>query len=68
MQSLLANYENNSLEIWQSNLLGNSPQELVNQGLNAKLTNLPDEAREKLATTIERVVNEGCQGLICIIL
>ena len=68
VQSLLANYENNSLEIWQSNLLGNSPQELVNQGLNAKLTNLPDEAREKLATTIERVINEGCQGLICIIL
>ena len=68
VQSLLANYENNSLEIWQSNLLGNSPQELVNRGLNAKLANLPSEAREKLASTIERVVNEGCQGLICIIL
>lgn len=66
--SLLANYENNPLEIWQSNLLGNSPQALVNQALHAKLTNLPDEAREKLASTIERVVNEGCQGLICIIL
>jgi hypothetical protein len=30
--------------------------------------NIPPEAREKLAGTIERVVNEGCQGLICIIL
>lgn len=66
--SMLANFENNPLEIWQSNLLGNSLQELVNQGLNAKLLNIPPEAREKLAETIEKVVNEGCQGLICIIL
>ena len=66
--SMLANFENNPLEIWQTNLLGNSLQELVNQGLNAKLNNIPPEAREKLAHTIEKVVNEGCQGLICIIL
>lgn len=66
--SLLANYENNPIEIWQSNLLGNSPQELVNQGLNTKLANLPQDAREKLAFAVEKVVNEGCQGLICIIL
>lgn len=68
VSSLLANYQNNPLEIWQSNLLGNSPQELVNRGLKAKLANLPAEAREKLASAIEKVVNEGCQGLICIIL
>jgi stage IV sporulation protein A len=66
--SMLANFENNPLDIWQTNLFGNSLQELVNQGLNAKLNNIPPEAREKLAQTIERVVNEGCQGLICIIL
>ncbi len=68
VNSMMKNYENNPLEIWQSNLFGNSLQELVNQGLNAKLANIPQEARGKLAETIERVVNEGCQGLICIIL
>ena len=66
--SMMKNFENNPLEIWQSNLLGNSLQELVNQGLNAKLLNIPPEARGKLVETIERVVNEGCQGLICVIL
>lgn len=66
--SMLKNFENNPLEIWQSNLLGNSLQELVNRGLNAKLLNIPPEARSKLVETIEKVVNEGCQGLICIIL
>ncbi len=68
VSSMLSNFENNPLDIWQTNLFGNSLQELVNQGLNAKLNNIPPEAREKLAQTIERVVNEGCQGLICIIL
>ncbi len=68
VMSMLKNFESNPLEIWQSNLLGNSLQELVNRGLNAKLANIPPEAREKLVQTIEKVVNEGCQGLICIIL
>lgn len=66
--SMMKNFENNPLEIWQSNLFGNSLQELVNQGLNAKLLNIPSEARGKLVETIEKVVNEGCQGLICVIL
>ena len=66
--SMMKNFESNPLEMWQSNLLGNSLQELVNQGLNAKLLNVPPEARGKLVETIERVVNEGCQGLICVIL
>ena len=68
VSTMLANFENNPLDIWQMNILGNSLQDLVNQGLNAKLANIPPEAREKLAGTIQRVVNEGCQGLICIIL
>ena len=68
VNSMMKNFENNPLEIWQSNLFGNSLQELVNRGMNAKLQNIPQQAREKLAETVEKVVNEGCQGLICIIL
>ena len=36
--------------------------------MNAKLINLPDDARDKLGETLERVVNEGANGLICILL
>ena len=68
VNSMMKNFENNPLEIWQSNLFGNSLQELVNRGMNAKLQNIPQQARERLAETVEKVVNEGCQGLICIIL
>ncbi len=68
VNNMMKNFENNPLGIWQSNLFGNSLQELVNQGMNAKLANIPREARAKLVQTIEKVVNDGCRGLICIIL
>ena len=40
----------------------------MNEGLNAKLENMPDDAREKLSGTLERIDNEGSGGLICILL
>lgn len=54
--------------IWESNMFGRTLYELVNDGLNAKLENMPDDAREKLCETLGRIVNEGSGGLICIIL
>ena len=68
VNSMLKNFENDPLDIWQSNIFGNSLQNLVTQGLGTKLLNVPQEARGRLQETIERVINEGCQGLICVIL
>lgn len=65
---LLKEFEENPTEIWQSNIFGKSLHELVNEGLHNKLYRMPVEARSKLQETIERVINEGCSGLICIIL
>jgi len=68
VNGMLKNFENAPLDIWQSNIFGNSLQNLVTQGLNTKLLNVPQEARGKLQETIQQVINEGCQGLICVIL
>ena len=54
--------------IWQSNMFGKSLYELVNEGLHTKLANMPDESRVRLSETLERIINEGSSGLICIIL
>jgi stage IV sporulation protein A len=40
----------------------------VGDGINAKLAHMPTEARAKLSETLERIVNEGSNGLICILL
>lgn len=65
---LLQGFEEDPTKIWESNIFGKSLHELVNEGLHNKLFKMPVEARMKLQETLERVINEGCSGLICFIL
>ncbi len=65
---LLKEFEEDPVKIWDSNIFGKSLHELVNEGLHTKLARMPGDARMRLQETIERVINEGCSGLICIIL
>ncbi len=65
---LLREFEENPQMIWQSDIFGKSLHELVNEGLHSKLHHMPDEARLKLQETLERIINEGCSGLLCVIL
>ena len=65
---LLKEFEENPKKIWESNTFGKSLHELVNEGLHNKLYRMPQDARLKFQETIERIINEGCGGLICIIL
>lgn len=68
VMSLLRDFEDSPSAIWDSNIFGKSLHELVNEGLHNKLYKMPADARLKLRETIERVINEGCNGLICIII
>jgi len=65
---LLSEFESDPKKIWESNIFGKSLHELVNEGLQTKLAKMPEEAQVKLQETLERIVNEGSGGLICIIL
>lgn len=65
---LLTDFEENPRKIWESNIFGKSLHELVNEGLHNKLYRMPADARMKLQETIQRIINDGCGGLICIIL
>ena len=65
---LLSEFENDPKKIWESNIFGKSLHELVNEGLQTKLSKMPEDAQIKLQETLERIVNEGSGGLICIIL
>ena len=65
---LLKEFEENPSDIWNTNMFGKSLHELVSEGLNNKLYRMPLDARNKFRETIERVINDGCNGLICIIL
>ena len=65
---LLSEFEENPVKIWDSNIFGKSLHELVNEGLHTKLARMPVDARMRVQETIERVINDGCNGLVCIIL
>lgn len=65
---LLKEFEENPVKIWESNIFGKSLHSLVNEGMHNKLYRMPTDAREKVRETIERIINDGCNGLLCIIL
>ncbi len=65
---LLDEFEEDPAKIWESNIFGKSLHELVNEGLHTKLSRMPQEARLKIQETISRIINEGCSGLVCLIL
>jgi len=68
VKNILADFESDPKQLWESNMFGKSLYELVNDGLHEKLTHIPAEARQKLSETLERIVNEGANGLICVLL
>ena len=68
VMSLMKDFGEDPLRIWESNIFGKSLHELVNEGLHSKLLHMPQEARSRLQETLERIINDGCTGLTCIIL
>ncbi len=68
LKYLLTGFEEDPHKIWESDIFGKSLNELVNEGLRSKLCHMPVDARGKIQETLERIINDGCSGLICIIL
>ncbi len=65
---LLNEFEESPEKLWESNMFGKSLYCLVNEGLTSKLDHMPEETRKKIAESLQKIINEGSNGLICIIL
>lgn len=65
---LLQGFDGDVNRIWESNIFGKSLNELAEEGLRSKIDNLPENTRLKLRDTLQRMINEGCSGLICLLL
>jgi stage IV sporulation protein A len=68
VRNMLDEIEQDPQRIWEFNKFGKSLYEMVNDGLNSKLEHISPESRARLSDTLTRVINEGSNGLICIIL
>lgn len=65
---MMREFEQDPASIWESNLFGKTLYELVNEGLHSKLSHMSEESRGRISETLERIINEGSNGLICILL
>jgi len=68
VKKMLGEFEGNPKGIWQTDMFGKSMHTLVNEGLNNKLSAMPEDAQKKMRKTLSRIVNEGKGGVICILL
>jgi len=68
IEFLLKEFEEDPKKIWESDMFGKSLHELVTEGLTNKLGKMPSDARKKMSETLQRIINEGSGGLICILL
>ena len=68
VNSLLEQFESDPSKIWQSNMFGKSLEVLVKEGLQNKLYKMPQDVQVKIQKTLQKIINEGNGGLICIIL
>jgi stage IV sporulation protein A len=68
VKSLLEQFESDPSKIWQSNMFGKSLEVLVKEGLQNKLYKMPEDVQVKIQKTLQKIINEGNGGLICIIL
>ncbi len=68
VKGLLEQFETDPAMLWQSNMLGKSLEVLVKEGLQNKLYKMPEDVQVKIQKTLQKIINEGNGGLICIIL
>ncbi|NLM22312.1 MAG: stage IV sporulation protein A, partial [Peptococcaceae bacterium] len=65
---ILDEFESDPQKVWSSNIFGKSLHDLVREGIQNKLYKMPDNVQTKLQDTLQRIVNDGHGGLICIII
>jgi stage IV sporulation protein A len=65
---LVGTFENEPDKIWQTNIFGKPLYDLVRDGMMSKVNRMPEDVQQKIQETLQRIVNEGCNGLICIML
>lgn len=66
-QDLINSLSGDAEQLWKSNIFGKSVYDLVQEGLTGKLLRTPVEVREKFRGSLSKIVNEGANGLICLI-
>jgi len=55
-------------DIWDTNIFGKTVEQLVNDGITAKVAVIGEESQLKLQDTMQKIVNDSNGGMVCIII
>ena len=65
--SLLSAYDEDREKVWSSNIFGKSLYDMVTEGLSGKILGVPEDSRYKFRDSLNKIVNEGGKGMVCIV-
>ena len=68
VRQLVEEYEESPEKVLEYNMFGKTIYDMVSDTMSAKLEHMPDDSREKIGDTLSKIINEGSNGLICILL
>lgn len=65
---LMKDSNNDPNSIWSSEIFGRSLDKIVQEGIQSKISMMPENVRYKFQTTMSKVVNKGSNNLIAIVI
>ena len=65
---IMKDFETDPSSIWKSEIFGRSLDDIVKEGIQAKLSIMPENTRYKLSQTVTKIVNKGANNLIAIVI
>ena len=54
--------------IWNTNIFGKSIEQIVEDGIQAKISQMTEDCQMKLQDTLQKIINDSNGGMICIII
>ena len=54
--------------VWETNIFGKSVEQIVEDGMQAKISQMTEDCQTKLQDTLQKIINDSNGGMICIII
>ena len=64
----IKNNESSEDGVWETNIFGKSVEQIVEDGMQAKISQMTEECQSKLQDTLQKIINDSNGGMICIII
>ena len=68
MAYLMETFEKDPQKLWRTDIFGKSLRDMIRESMAVKVNAMPENVQQRLHDTVEKMVNNGCSGLICIML